>query len=37
VGRTINLVEAVLYLMAVDPRSDGDAVKAVEILEEWMN
>jgi hypothetical protein len=29
-----NLAEAVLYLMAVDQRSHGDAVKVVEILEE---
>jgi hypothetical protein len=32
-----NLAEAVLYLMAVDQRSDGDAAKVVEILEEWMS
>jgi hypothetical protein len=31
-----NLAEAVLYLIAVDQRSDGDAAKVVEILEEWM-
>jgi hypothetical protein len=31
-----NLAEAVLYLMAVDQRSDGDAAK-VEILEDWMS
>ena len=31
------MAEAVLYLMAVDQRSDGDAVKVVEILEEWMS
>jgi hypothetical protein len=31
------LAEAVLYLMAVDQRSDGDAAKVVEILEEWMS
>jgi hypothetical protein len=31
-----NLAEAVLYLMAVDQRSDSDAAKVVEILEEWM-
>jgi hypothetical protein len=29
-----NLTEAELYLMAVDQRSDGDAGKVVEILEE---
>jgi hypothetical protein len=28
-----NLAEAVLYLMAVDQRSDGDAAKVVEISE----
>ena len=33
----IDLVEAVLYLMVVDQRSDGDAVTAVEISEERMN
>ena len=27
-----NLAEAVLYLMAVDQRSDGDAAKVAEIL-----
>jgi hypothetical protein len=32
-----NLAEAVLYLMAVDRRSDGDAAKVVEILEKWMS
>jgi hypothetical protein len=32
-----NLAEAVLYLMAVDQRSDGDAAKVVQILEEWMS
>ena len=32
-----NLAEAVLYLMAVDQRSHGDAAKVVEILEEWMS
>ena len=32
-----NLAEAVFYLMAVDQRSDGDATKVVEILEEWMS
>jgi hypothetical protein len=32
-----NLAEAVLYLMAVDQRSDGDIAKVVEILEEWMS
>ena len=32
-----NLAEAVLYLMAVHQRSDGDAAKVVEILEEWMS
>jgi hypothetical protein len=32
-----NLAEAGLYLMAVDQRSDGDAAKVVEILEEWMS
>jgi hypothetical protein len=26
-----------LYLMAVDQRSDGDAAKVVEILEEWLS
>ena len=31
-----NLAEAMLYLMAVDQRSDGDAAK-VEILEEWLS
>jgi hypothetical protein len=32
-----NLAEVVLYLMAVDQRSGGDAAKVVEILEEWMS
>jgi hypothetical protein len=31
-----NLAEAVLYLIAADQRSDGDASKIFEILEEWM-
>jgi hypothetical protein len=31
-----DLAEAVFYLMAVDQRSDGDAAKVAEILEEWM-
>ena len=30
-----NLAEAVLYLMAVDQRPDGDASKIMEILEDW--
>jgi hypothetical protein len=32
-----NLAEAVLYLMVVDQRSDGDTAKVVEIVEEWMS
>ena len=32
-----NLAEAVLYLMAVDQRTDGDSSKVMEILEDWMS
>ena len=31
------VAEAVLYLMAVDQRADGDASKVIEILEDWMS